>query len=159
MANVKERTVVIVKPDAMHRSLLGEILHRFERKGLKVVGLKMLALSDTLLDEHYAHHKDKAFFADLKRFMQSSPVAVLALEGLNAVAVVRELAGPTAGYNAPAGSIRGDFSISTSSNIVHASDSLETAQIELKRFFDGGELFDYTRVSDDVLYGSDERAR
>lgn len=153
----EERTLVIMKPDAVQRNLLGEIIHRFERKGLKIVGLKMTRLSGVALDEHYAFHKDKPFFESLKRYMQSAPVVLVALSGMNAVAAVRLIVGPTKGYEADAGSIRGDFSVSGQTNIVHASDSPETAPSEIKRFFSDDELFDYERIDYPYLYGEDER--
>jgi len=153
---VKERTLVIIKPDALQRNLLGEIIHRFERKGLKIVGLKMVQLEDVILDEHYAHHKDKPFFESLKKFMKSSPVVLLVLEGLEAVKVVRQICGATCGREADMGTIRGDFSMSTQTNIVHASDSLETAEKEIKRFFKEDELFDYQKIDFPYLYSEDE---
>ncbi len=152
----EETTLVIMKPDAVQRNLLGEIIHRFERKGLKIMGLKMMRLSSVLLDEHYALHKDKPFFESLRRYMQSAPVVVLALSGINAIGAVRLIVGRTRGYEALAGSIRGDFSVSGQTNIVHASDSKETAQDEIKRFFSDDELFDYQRVDHPFLYGEDE---
>jgi len=102
-----QRTVVLLKPDSIQRGLIGEIIHRFERKGLKLVGLKMMAVSDALLEEHYAHHKDKPFFAGLKKFMSSAPIVCVLLEGKDAVSVVRKMAGLTSGREAELGSIRG----------------------------------------------------
>jgi len=157
MLNLKERTLIILKPDALQRGILGPILERFHQKGLKLVGLKMTKLSDVLINTHYKHHRDKVFFSGLKRFMQSAPVALVALEGLEAVEVVRNLVGPTSGRKAPAGTIRGDFSISTQANIIHASDSVATAKIELKRFFKTSELFSYDRHDFDFVYGEEER--
>ena len=155
--NLKERTLVIIKPDAFQRNLLGRIISRFESKGLKIIGLKMTHLNDVLLEEHYEHHKEKPFFATLKRFMKSSPCVVMALEGLEAVKVVRFICGPTCGRDADAGSIRGDFSMSTQCNIVHASDSADTATAELKRFFNENELFDYKKMDFENVYGEEER--
>src|SRR4030042_4610841 len=106
-----QRTVVLLKPDALQRGLAGEIIQRFERKGLKLVGLKMMTVSDALLEEHYAHHKDKAFFKSLKEFMMSAPIICMLLEGKDAVAVVRKMAGSTNSREADIGSIRGDFSM------------------------------------------------
>ncbi len=146
MAHPKEeRTLIIFKPDAVHRGLMGEVISRFGRKGLKIVGLKMLELEDALIEAHYAHIKDKPFFAGIKEYMKKAPVVVMALSGINAVNATRLIVGPTKGYEAAAGTIRGDFSLSTQSNIVHASESLEAATAELKRFFNADELFDYTR--------------
>ncbi|MFA5995097.1 MAG: nucleoside-diphosphate kinase [Patescibacteria group bacterium] len=152
-----ERSLIIVKPDALQRNLLGEIIRRFERKGLKIVGLKMMAIDDVKIAEHYAHHQDKPFFADLKRFMQSSPVVVMALEGYEAIAAIRLIVGPTKGRAADAGSIRGDFAMSVQYNIIHASDSVATAQQEIPRFFKSEELFSYAKIDDNFIYGSDER--
>lgn len=141
----EERTLIIMKPDCVQRNLLGEIIHRFERKGLRVVGLKMIQLEDVLLEDHYKHHVDKPFFAALREYMQSAPVVLAVLRGYHAVDAVRLLAGPTAGQEAPAGSIRGDYSLSIQSNIVHASDSIENANEEISRFFKDDELFDYEK--------------
>lgn len=146
MAHQKEeQTLIIVKPDALHRGLVGEIVGRFERKGLKIVGMKMIQLEDVVLEDHYGHLKDKPFFSSIKEFMKSSPVVLMALSGINAVDSTRIIVGPTKAYEADAGSIRGDLSLSTQSNIVHASDSVETAKEEIKRFFKEEELFDYTK--------------
>lgn len=156
MAHQKEeKTLIIVKPDAVHRGLVGEITHRFERKGLKIIGMKMMNLEDVLLEAHYAHLKDKPFFDGLKKFMKSSPVIVMALSGINAVSAVRLIVGPTKGYEADAGSIRGDFSMSTQSNIVHASDSIENAKDEIARFFKDEEIFSYKKHDFDLVH-SDE---
>jgi len=146
MAHPKEeKTLIILKPDAVHRGIMGEIIGRFERKGLKIVGMKMVRLEDALLEAHYAHLKDKPFFSGIRAFMKSAPVVVMALSGINAVAATRLIVGPTKGYEAAAGTIRGDFSLSTQSNLVHASDSVENAIVEVARFFTEEELFDYTR--------------
>jgi len=153
-----EKTLVIIKPDAMQRNLLGEIITRFEKKGLKIVGLKMIQLQDIILDEHYAHHKDKPFFAGLKNYMTSSPVIVLALEGIEVVEAVRLLVGPTKSRIADAGSIRGDYSMSGQTNIIHASDSAENAEVEVKRFFSVDELFNYKKIDFEFLYGDEERS-
>jgi nucleoside-diphosphate kinase len=153
-----ERTLVIIKPDALQRNLLGEIVHRFERKGLKVVGMKMMRIDDAKIVEHYAHHKDKPFFGDLKKFMQSSPVVMMALEGVEAISAVRLLAGQTKGREADAGTIRGDLSMSQQANLVHASDSPENAEAEIKRFFSPDELFDYEKLDLAWVYAEDERA-
>lgn len=153
MANQTERTLIILKPDALQRNLLGEIIRRFELKGLKIVGLKMMRLSDVILDEHYAHHKEKPFFGDLKKFMMSSPVVVFALEGADCVNAVRIIVGKTRGNEADAGSIRGDMSMGNM-NLVHASDSVENADKEVARFFTAEELFDYRKVDYDFIFGN-----
>ncbi len=147
----EERTLIIVKPDGLQRNLVGEIIHRFERKGLKIIGMKMMKLHDAVIDEHYAHHKEKPFFPTVKNFMKSAPVITMALSGINAISAVRLLVGPTKGHEADAGSIRGDFSISGQSNIVHASDSKESAEAEIKRFFKEEEIFEYKRHDFDFL--------
>ena len=152
-----QRTVVLLKPDTIQRGLIGEIIHRFERKGLKLVGLKMMAVSDALLEEHYAHHKDKAFFESLKKFMSSAPIVCVLLEGIDAVNVVRKMAGLTSGREAELGSIRGDFSMSTSANIIHVSDSEASAKEEEVRFFDKEEIFDWQVAIGDYLYAEDEK--
>jgi nucleoside-diphosphate kinase len=154
----EERTLVLLKPDALQRNLLGEIIHRFERRGLKIIGLKMVQLDDAILMEHYAHIKDKPFFAGIKDFMKSYPVVAIALSGIKATSIVRSMAGPTKGYEAPAGTIRGDFSLSTQTNLVHASDPAEDPEGEVKRFFKPEELFSYRKIDFDVLYGEDEKA-
>jgi len=142
-----ERTVVLIKPDAVQRGFIGEIIHRFERKGLQLIGLKMMQLTDEILHQHYAHHVDKDFFNGLKEFMKSTPIIAMIWEGPQAVKVVRDLVGPTKGHEAPAGTIRGDFSIEPSHNIIHASDSATTATAEVERFFSSEEIFDYTKTA------------
>lgn len=153
----EERTLVLLKPDALQRGLLGEIIHRFERRGLKLIGLKMMRLDEAILKEHYAHLKDKPFFKGIQDFMSSYPVAALAISGIKAVSIVRAMAGPTKGYDAPPGTIRGDFSVSTQSNLVHASDPAENPEAEVNRFFKPEELFSYKKIDFDVLYAEDER--
>jgi len=151
-----QRTVVLLKPDTLQRGLVGEIIHRFERKGLKLVALKMMTASEILLEEHYAHHKDKPFFEGLKKFMSSSPIICMLWEGKDAVEVARKMAGATSGREAELGSIRGDFSMSTSNNIIHVSDSQSSAREEEVRFFDKKEIFDWQNVIFPYLYGEDE---
>ncbi len=152
-----ERTLIIIKPDALQRNLLGEIIHRFERKGLKIVGLKMVRISDIKIEEHYSHHKEKHFFSGLKRYMQSAPVAFMVLEGLEAVSAVRLITGETKGRAADAGTIRGDFAMSIQTNLVHASDSVENAKAEIARFFEPSELHDYQKMDFEWVYGEEER--
>jgi nucleoside-diphosphate kinase len=141
----EEKTLIILKPDAIQRGLVGDVISRFERKGLKIIGMKMVQLEDALLEAHYAHIKDKPFFGGIKNFMKASPVVVMALSGIEAVAATRLIVGPTKAYEAAAGTIRGDFSLSMQSNIVHASDSVENGVAEVSRFFAGNELFEYRR--------------
>ncbi|MCD8281899.1 MAG: nucleoside-diphosphate kinase [Prevotella sp.] len=151
-----EKTLVLLKPCTVKRNLIGEIIARFERKGLRVVGLKMMQLTDELLNEHYAHLADKPFFQRIKDSMMSTPVVALALEGTNAIEVVRTLAGSTNGRKALPGTIRGDYSMSFQENIVHASDAPETAAAELKRFFKDGEIFAFPREMFASFYAVDE---
>lgn len=150
-----ERSLIIIKPDAIQRNLLGQIIYRFERKGLKIIGLKMMEVADVLIEEHYLHLKDKPFFPQIKKFMKSAPVVVLALTGINTVNAVRTIVGPTKGYEADAGSIRGDFSMSMQSNVVHSSDSVESAEAEIARFFKSDELFSYEKIDSQFIYADD----
>jgi nucleoside-diphosphate kinase len=137
-----ERSLIIIKPDGIQRGLIGDILHRFERKSLKVVGLKMIRLDEALLQEHYAHVADKPFFAEMAAFMSLSPVVIMVIEGYQAVEIVRTISGIK---STDMGSIRGDFALSGQRNIVHSSDSKETAEKEIARFFKIEELFDYDK--------------
>ena len=153
----EERTLILLKPDALQRNLLGEILHRFERRGLKIIGLKMMQADDAVLKEHYAHIADKPFFGGIKDYMKSYPIVAIALSGIKAVTMVRQMVGPTKGFDAPAGTIRGDFSQSTQTNLVHASDPAENPEAEVNRFFKAGELFSYKKIDFDFLYGDEEK--
>lgn len=148
----EEKILIIIKPDAIMRGLIGEVYTRFERKGFKVIGTKMIELGDVLLDDHYAHLKDKPFFQGIKKFMTASPVVLIALSGVNASSAARLIAGQTAGHEADAGTIRGDFSMSIQSNIVHVSDTIENGEIEVKRFFAEDELFAYKRADEVFVY-------
>ena len=153
-----EKTLVLAKPDALQRGLVGELISRFEHKGLKIVGLKMLHVGDEVLDVHYAHHSDKPFFSDLKEFMKSSPIVAVVLEGVEAVETVRLMVGATNSRQATPGTIRGDYSMSgAANNIVHASDSAENAKKEVARFFKKDELFDYKKSEFDHVYSEEER--
>ena len=147
-----EKSLIIIKPDAIQRNLAGEVIRRFENKGLKIIGLKMISIEDALLDEHYAHIKDKPFFPGIRDFMKSCPVIVMAVEGINAISAIRIIVGPTKSWEADAGTIRGDFSLSTQSNIVHASDSVESGEVEVKRFFQKDEIFEYKKIDTDFVY-------
>ena len=151
-----EKTLVILKPSTVQRALMGEITTRFERKGLRLAGTKMMQLDDEILDVHYAHLKDKPFFQRVKNSMKSCPVIVQCWCGIDAATVVRNLIGKTNGREAATGTIRGDFSMSSQENIVHASDSAESAKIELKHFFNDNEIFDYNFDLIDRLYSEDE---
>ena len=148
----EEKTLIILKPDAVHRGLVGAIVQRFERKGLKIIGMKMVQLEGAVVEAHYAHIKDKPFFGGIKSFMKSSPVVVLALSGIDAVSATRLIVGPTKAHEAPAGTIRGDFSLSMQSNIVHASDTVENGVAEVGRFFSESELFAYKRNDFDYIH-------
>jgi nucleoside-diphosphate kinase len=139
-----ERTLIIFKPDAVQRGLCGQILTRFENKGLQIVGLKFMRISQQTAETHYAPHKGKGFYEGLVKFMTSSPVVVVALEGKNAIAIARKMVGATFGSNAEPGTIRGDFGVSNSFNLIHGSDSPEAAAKELKLFFKDDELIDWT---------------
>jgi len=153
----EEKTLIIIKPDALNRALVGDIISRFERKGLKMVGLKMVQLNDEILKDHYSHLADKPFFPKIAEFMKKWPVIVMVLEGLQAVDSVRLITGETLGRTADAGTIRGDFSMSIQANIVHASDSTENAEKEINRFFTKEEIFGWEPVSLEVVYSEDER--
>ena len=136
-----ETTLVLLKPDCMSKKHAGEVIGRFEGAGLEIIGCKMMQLDGAILREHYAHIADKPFFPEVEGFMSSAPVVALALRGEGVIAKVRELAGPTNSKEAPEGSIRGDLGEDVMHNIVHASDGLEAAADELKRFFNEGEVF------------------
>lgn len=140
-----ETSLILFKPDAVAKNVVGTVLSRFEAEGFRIRGIKMLALSDEILAEHYSHIADKPFFPSVRGFMQESPVIALALEGENVIARVRDLLGPTDSKAAAAGTIRGDFGDKEGDakmrNVCHASDSAEAAADELKRFFKDGEIF------------------
>lgn len=147
-----EQVLIIMKPDAIQRNLVGEIIGRFEKKGLKINGLKMITLEDVLLEDHYSHIKDKPFFSGIKSFMKSSPVVVMALSGIGAVDAVRIIVGPTKSFEAPGGTIRGDLAMSIQSNVVHASDSVQNGVDEVTRFFGEDELFSYVKFDQAMVY-------
>ncbi len=151
-----EKTLVILKPCTIQRALCGEIIKHYERKGLRIAGIKMMQLTNELLDEHYAHLVGKPFFQRVKDSMMASPVIVICIEGVDSVHTVHAMAGATNGRIADPGTIRGDYCMSSQSNIVHTSDSYEAAVAEVKRFFKPEELFDYKLVIHDFLYANDE---
>jgi nucleoside-diphosphate kinase len=136
-----QKTVILLKPDCIEKNLAGEVIGRFEKAGLKIKAARMIRLSDAILKAHYAHLADKPFFPEIVGFMQSTPVIAMALEGDNAVSRVRDLLGPTDSKAAPKGTIRGDLGTDKMRNIAHASDSAEAAAAELKRFFNGADIF------------------
>jgi nucleoside-diphosphate kinase len=145
---VSERTLVLVKPDGVQRLLAGRIISRFEERGLKIVGLKLVQVDRELAERHYAVHREKRFFAGLVEFITSSPVVAMVLEGPNAIAVVRSMVGATRPNEAAPGTIRGDLALETAQNLIHASDGPETAATELELWFRAGELVDYERDID-----------
>jgi len=130
-----EQTLILLKPDAVERRLVGEILGRFERKGLTVTAMKLIRITPDVAQRHYAEHLSKPFYPNLEEYITSGPVVAVILEGPEAIKVVRTLVGPTNGIDAPAGTIRGDFSLSAQENLVHASDKPESALREIKLFF------------------------
>ncbi len=143
MTHFMQNTLVLIKPDGVQRGLTGEILSRFERKGLKIIALKMLRVTPELARRHYAEHVEKPFYPSLEKYITSSPILALIVSGPDAVAVVRLMVGPTNGLTAPAGTIRGDFSTSNQLNLIHASDSEASAVRETAVFFEASEIFDY----------------
>lgn len=147
-----EQTLIILKPDAVQRGLMGRIISRFEEKGLKLAAAKFMQITPELAAEHYAAHTEKPFYAGLVNFMTSSPVLVLALEGVGAIAICRAMMGATFGSQADAGTIRGDFGVSNSFNLIHGSDSTEAATKELGLFFNDGEILSWDRASEGWIY-------
>jgi nucleoside-diphosphate kinase len=152
-----QQTLVIIKPDAVNRNLAGEVIRRFEQKGLQITAMKMQLLQPYVLKEHYSHHKDKAFFEGLISYMASIPSILMVVRGKQAIEVVRRLVGPTQGRDAAPGTIRGDFSVSNQSNIVHASENEEAAEKEIGRFFGKDEIHDYKKMDFDWIYSKDEK--
>lgn len=151
-----ERTLILIKPNAIQRGLMGDIITRFERKALRIVGMKMMYFADDILNEHYAHLVERPFFPYLKASMQVAPLVACCLEGAEAVETVRLMVGVTNSRKALPGTIRGDFSMSGEQNVVHASDSVENALVEIKRFFKEEELFDYESAVTKFEYGGEE---
>jgi len=153
-----QKTVVLVKPDGLQRGLVGEIISRFERKGLKLVGIKMLTMTDEIIDEWYAHHREKDFFDDIKKFMTWTPIVAMVWEGLEVIPAVRKIVGITKSREAEAGSIRGDLGMSGAQNMIHASDSEEAAGKELKLIFGDDEVFSYESGMECLIYDTKERS-
>lgn len=149
-----ETTLIILKPDAVQRGLMGRILSRFEEKGLQVVGCKLMTISQELAATHYKDHQGKPFYAGLVRFMTSAPVLVLAIRGNGAIAICRGMMGATFGSKAAPGTIRGDFGVSNSFNLIHGSDGPEAAARELSLFFKPGEVIEHSRAIDSWVYDS-----
>lgn len=153
-----QRTLVLIKPDAVQRGLIGEVTSRLERKGLKLIGMKMMTLSEAILREHYSHIADKPFFPGISEFMQSTPVVAQCWEGKEVVNAVRIICGITKAREADAGSIRGDLAMSIQCNVVHASDGEDAAKAEVARFFKAEELFGYSKSEYLHVYSKDEIA-
>jgi nucleoside-diphosphate kinase len=149
---MSQTTLIILKPDAVQRGLMGQIIERFERKGLQIVGCKLMQISPQLAERHYEAHKSKPFYPGLVRFMTSSPVLVLALRGVGAIDISRKLMGATFGSKAEPGTIRGDYGVSNSFNLIHGSDSPEAAARELELFFAKGEVLDFDRAIEGWVY-------
>lgn len=147
-----ERTFVMIKPDGVQRGLVGEVIRRLERKGLKIVAMKMMKVSEELATKHYAEHKEKPFFKSLLEYITSGPVVAMVVEGKNAVKVVRTLVGATNPVEASPGTIRGDYGMDIGRNVIHASDSLESAEREVSLFFKAEEIIDYSRIDEGWLY-------
>lgn len=148
---MSERTLILIKPDGVQRALVGRIIERYELRGLRLVGLKLMQADRSLAEAHYAVHRERPFFAGLVDFITSSPLVAMALEGPNAVAVCRAINGATRPHEAAPGSVRGDLALETGQNLVHASDSPETAETELALWFADPELLDYRRSVDEWI--------
>ena len=151
-----ERTLILLKPDAVQRGLTGAIIQRFEAKGFKIVGAKLMQISPELAAEHYAAHQGKPFYAPLVAFMTASPIIAMVLEGNDAVRVTRSMMGATFGPDADPGTIRGDFGLSKGFNLVHGSDSPETAEREIDLFFDAAEILSYDRPGEAWIYTGED---
>jgi nucleoside-diphosphate kinase len=147
-----ERTLIIVKPDGVQRGLTGDIIKRFEQRGLRIIGMKFMQVSRELAEKHYAVHQGKPFFEGLVKYIISSPVVVIALEGTNAIAAARKTIGATRPQEAEAGTIRGDFALEIGRNLVHGSDSVENGQIEVANFFSDSELVSWPRNNDPWIF-------
>lgn len=152
-----ERTLIIAKPDAVQRGLVGEIIKRLEAKGLKMIGLKMASLDEAILRTHYEEHVEKPFYTGLEEFMKSSPVVLMAWEGFECIDSVRTIVGSTNPRQAAPGSIRGDLAIGVGRNLIHASDSKQSGEREVSIFFEATELFDYDKSEYMHLYEAFER--
>lgn len=147
-----ERTLIIVKPDGVQRGLTGEIIRRFEARGLRIIGMKFMQVSRELAEKHYEIHRERPFFGSLVNYIVSSPVVVIALEGTNAIAAARQTIGATKPAEAAAGTIRGDFALEIGRNLVHGSDSVENGQIEVGNFFTDAELVSWPRATDPWIF-------
>lgn len=151
-----EQTLIIIKPCAIRRDLIGEIIHRFEMKGMQLCAIKMIQLDDKILDEHYAHLVERPYFQRIKCSMMKTPVVISVWKGVDIVEIAHHMAGATNGREASPGTIRGDYSVSIQENIVHTSDTVENAKTEIARFFKPDEIFDFNQLSNSVLYADNE---
>jgi len=151
-----EKTLIIIKPCGIRRGLIGEVIQRFERRGLQLSGMKMVQLNEEVLRDHYAHLVEKPYYQRIVESMMMTPVIICCWTGVDAVNIVRIMAGPTNGREALPGTIRGDYSISIQENIVHTSDTIENAKIELRRFFKDEEIFEFEKLNKNVFYANDE---
>lgn len=151
-----EQTLIIIKPCAIRRDLIGEIIHRFEMKGMQLCAIKMVQLDDKILDEHYSHLVGRPYFQRIKNSMMKTPVVISVWKGVNIVEIAHHMAGATNGREALPGTIRGDYSVSIQENIVHTSDTVENAKTEIMRFFKAEEIFDFNQLSNSVLYAENE---
>lgn len=147
-----QRSLVLIKPDAVQRGLIGEIVSRFEKKGVKIVGMKMINMSQELIAEHYAHLASKPFFPEIVAYMTISPIMALVVEGVDVIPSLRSIVGATNPVEAVPGTIRGDLAMTIRFNLIHASDSEETAAVEIPRFFKAEEIFDYTKIDSNLLF-------
>ena len=146
-----QTTLILLKPDTVERAIIGQVITRIENKGLTIAGMKMMQLDDAIIAEHYVFLADKPFFPDIQKYMKRTPVVALAVRGINSIATIRTLTGATNPAEALPGSIRWDFGLTIDGNIIHASDSEETAKIELARFFKDEWIYDYTKIIEEVL--------
>ena len=151
-----ERTLIIIKPDSVQRHVVGEIISRFERKGFKLAAAKFMQISEQLARKHYAVHEGKPFFESVVKYLSSAPVMVMVWEAEGVIAMARKMMGSTFGYEAEPGTIRGDFSCSRGYNLIHGSDSSESAEFEIGLYFEADELVDYTFADDKWLYGKND---
>lgn len=147
-----ERTFIMVKPDGVQRGLIGEIVNRFEQKGFKLVGAKLMQISTSLAEQHYGEHKERPFFGELVEFITSGPVFAMVWEGEDVISISRNMIGATNPQEATPGSIRGDYAVTVGKNIIHGSDSPESAKREINLFFKEEELIDYTKQDNDWIY-------
>ncbi len=151
-----ERTLIIIKPDAVHRHMIGEIISRFEKKGFKIVAAKFMHITEELARKHYAVHEGKPFFEGVVKYLASTPVMVTVMEAEGVIQMARKMMGATFGYNAEPGTIRGDFSCSRGYNLIHGSDSPESAKYEIGLYFKPKEITKYTLADEDWLYGKND---